>query len=83
MASDFQVLEMNEPDDFQVVAETRSHRLSKAQIIGRDASALIASIAVQNGLSLGAIADSVHALPKGLKEAAEAALGRAIHAVNR
>ena len=80
---------MNEPDGFfQVVAEARSHRLIRAQIIGADASSLIAeaSIAVQNGLSLGAIVDSVHAhptLPKGLKEAAEAALGRAIHAVNR
>jgi len=82
-------LGMNEPDGFfQVVAEAGSHRLIGTQIIGVDASSLIAeaSIAVQNGLSLEAIADSVHAhptLPEGLKEAAEAALGRAIHAVNR
>ena len=82
-------LGMNEPDGFfQVVAEAGSHRLIGTQIIGVDASSLIAeaSIAVQNGLSLEAIADSVHAhptLPEGLKEASEAALGRAIHAVNR
>jgi len=41
---------------------------------------------VQNGLSLSAIADAVHphpTLPEGLKEAAENALGRAIHTVNR
>ena len=82
-------LGMNEPEGFfQVVAEAASHRLIGAQIIGADASSLIAeaAIAVQNGLSLEAIADSVHAhptLPEGLKEAAEAALGRAIHAVNR
>jgi len=82
-------LGMNEPDGFfQVVAEADSHRLIGAQIIGADASSLIAeaAIAVQNNLPLEAIADSVHAhptLPEGLKEAAEAALGRAIHAVNR
>ncbi len=82
-------LGMNEPDGFfQVVAEADSHRLIGTQIVGADASSLIseASIAVQNNLPLEAIADSVHAhptLPEGLKEAAEAALGRAIHAVNR
>jgi dihydrolipoamide dehydrogenase len=73
---------------FQVVADAKSKRLLGAQIIGAEASALIAeaALAVQNGLSLSAIADGIHAhptLPEGLKEAAEAALGRAIHAVNR
>lgn len=82
-------LGMNEPDGFfQVVAEAGSHRLIGAQITGADASSLIAeaAMAVQNSLPLEVIADSVHAhptLPEGLKEAAEAALGRAIHAVNR
>jgi len=73
---------------FQVVADAKSKCLLGAQIIGAEASALIAeaALAVQNGLSLETIADTVHAhptLPEGLKEAAEAALGRAIHAVNR
>jgi dihydrolipoamide dehydrogenase len=73
---------------FQVVADAKSKRLLGAQIIGAEASALIAeaALAVQNKLSLSAIADGIHAhptLPEGLKEAAEAALGRAIHAVNR
>jgi len=73
---------------FQVVADAKSKRLLGTQIVGAEASALIAeaALAVQNGLSLETIADSVHAhptLPEGLKEAAEAALGRAIHAVNR
>lgn len=73
---------------FQVVAAADSGRILGAQIIGAEASALIAeaALAVQNELSLSALADSVHAhptLPEGLKEAAEAALGRAIHAVNR
>jgi len=82
-------LGMNEPDGFfQVIAEAKSHRVIGTQIIGADASSLIAeaAIAVQQGLTLEAIADSVHAhptLPEGMKEAAEAALGRAIHAVNR
>jgi len=73
---------------FQVVADARTKRLLGAQIVGADASTLIAeaALATQNGLCLETIADSVHAhptLPEGLKEAAEAALGRAIHAVNR
>ena len=87
MAPDFQALEMNEPDGFQVVAEARSHRLSKAQIIGPDASLLIASIAVQNGLSLGAITNSVHAhptLPKGLKEQQRLlSAGRSMRSIDR
>jgi len=73
---------------FQVVAEAGSHRIIGAQIIGAEASSLIAeaAVAVQNALTLEAIADSVHAhpsLPEGLKEAAASALGRAIHAINR
>lgn len=73
---------------FQIVAAADSGCILGAQIIGADASTLIAeaALAVQNKLSLSALADCVHAhptLPEGLKEAAEAALGRAIHAVNR
>jgi len=73
---------------FQVVAEAKSGRLLGAQIVGVEASDLIseAAIAVQNGLSLSVIADAIHphpTLPEGLKEAAENALGRAIHTANR
>ncbi len=73
---------------FQVVADARSGRLLGAQIVGAEASDLIseAAIAVQNGLSLDAIADVVHphpTLPEGLKEAAENALGRGIHTIQR
>jgi len=73
---------------FQVVADAESHRLLGAQIVGAEASDLIseAAIAVQTGLSVDAIADAVHphpTLPEGLKEAAENALGRAIHTANR
>jgi len=73
---------------FQVVADAKSGRLLGAQIVGAEASDLIseAAIAVQNGLSLDAIADVIHphpTLPEGLKEAAENALGRGIHTATR
>jgi len=73
---------------FQVVADAKDHRLVGAQIIGAEASDLIseAAIAVQAGLPLEVIADAIHphpTLPEGLKEAAENALGKAIHTVNR
>ncbi|MFC2106472.1 FAD-dependent oxidoreductase, partial [Candidatus Bipolaricaulota bacterium] len=68
--------------------EADDHRILGVQIIGAEASDLIseAAIAVQSSLTLEAIADAVHphpTLPEGLKEAAENALGRAIHTVNR
>jgi len=82
-------LGMREPDGFfQVVADADDHRILGVQIIGADASDLIseAAIAVHSELTLEAIADAIHphpTLPEGLKEAAENALGRAIHTVNR
>ena len=80
---------MREEDGlFQVVAEKANHRLLGAQIIGAEASDLIAeaTLAVQNDLSLEAMIETIHphpTLPEGLKEAAENALGRAIHTDNR
>lgn len=73
---------------FQVVAEAKTGRLLGAQIVGAEASDLIseAAIALQNGLTLSAIAETIcphPTLPEGLKEAAENALGRAIHTANR
>jgi len=82
-------LGMNEPDGFfQVVADAASQRILGVQIVGAEASDLIseAAVAVQNGLTLPQIGDCVHphpTLPEGLKEAAENALGRAIHTINR
>jgi len=82
-------LGMREPEGFfQVVADAADHRLLGVQIIGAEASDLIseAVVAIRSDLSLEAIADAVHphpTLPEGLKEAAENALGRAIHTVNR
>jgi len=73
---------------FQIVAGAENHRILGAQIVGTEASDLIseAVVALQAELTLEAIAEAVHphpTLPEGLKEAAENALGRAIHAVNR
>ena len=82
-------LGMREADGFfQVVANADDHRILGVQIIGAEASDLIseAAIAVQSNLTLEAVADAIHphpTLPEGLKEAAENALGRAIHTVNR
>jgi len=82
-------LGMREPDGFfQIVGDASTHRVLGVQIIGAEASDLIseAALAVQQELTLEAIADGVHAhptLPEGLKEAAENALGRAIHTINR
>ncbi len=82
-------LGMRETDGFfQVVANADDHRILGVQIIGAEASDLIseAAIAVQSNLTLEAVADAIHphpTLPEGLKEAAENALGRAIHTVNR
>jgi len=82
-------LGMRELDGFfQIVARGTDHRILGAQIVGAEASDLIseAALAVRRGLTLEALAETVHAhptLPEGLKEAADNALGRAIHIVNR
>jgi dihydrolipoamide dehydrogenase len=82
-------LAMREPQGFfQVVAEKTTGRLLGAQIVGAEASSLIAeaALAVAQELPLSAIADTVHAhptLPEGLKDAAENALGRGTHTVHR
>jgi dihydrolipoamide dehydrogenase len=80
---------MDEPEGFfQVVGEKKTGGLLGAQVIGAEASDLISEVAIalQNGLSLGAMANTIHPHPtlsEGWKEAAENALGRAIHTANR
>jgi dihydrolipoamide dehydrogenase len=82
-------LGMREPDGFfQVVARESDHRLLGAQVIGAEASDLIAeaAVAVRNGFALEAVTETIHAhptLPEGFFEACENALGRAIHTQNR
>jgi len=68
---------------FQVVAD-KGGRILGAEIVGAHASDLIAeaALAVQAGLTLEQLAETVHAhptFPEGLWEAALAALGRPLH----
>ena len=73
---------------FEIVADASTGTLIGCQILGAEASTLIAvaAIAVQHGMTVEELAESIQAhptLPEGIKEAAEAALGKAIHAINR
>ncbi|MGB2982741.1 MAG: dihydrolipoyl dehydrogenase [Candidatus Bipolaricaulia bacterium] len=73
---------------FQIVAGQEDHRILGVQIVGAGASDLIseAAVVIRNGLTLEAVSETVHphpTLPEGFKEAAESALGRAIHTINR
>jgi dihydrolipoamide dehydrogenase len=59
-----------------------------ARVVGSEASELIAelTLATQQGLSLDAVAETIHAHPtlsEATMEAAENALGKAIHTLNR
>jgi len=82
-------LSMNERDGFvEVVAEKSGGRLLGARIVGPGAGEMIeeAALALRAGLDLQTLAETVHAHPtlsEALKEAAEAALGSAIHVLNR
>jgi dihydrolipoamide dehydrogenase len=69
---------------FQVIADDDGQILG-AEIVGPRASDLIAeaALAIQNGLTLEQLAETVHAhptFPEGLWEAALSALGRPLHA---
>lgn len=82
-------LAANDYDGFsQVVAEKASGKIIGVQIVGPEASNLIGegALAVENGLTLEQLADTIHAhptFPEGLMEAAEVALGKALHWVNK
>lgn len=72
----------------KVVMDAKTERLLGVQIVGADASDLISemAIAIEMGASVQDIALTIHphpTLPEAIMEAAEAALGRAIHVVNR
>ncbi len=73
---------------FQVVADQRDHLLLGVQIVGAEAANLIseAALAIEAGLPLEAIGETVHPHPtlsEGLLEAAANAIGKAIHVANR
>jgi len=82
-------LTTGEYDGFvKLIAEKGSKLLLGAQIVGPDASDQISelALAVEMGATVEDIALTVHphpTLPEGIMESAEAALGRAIHILNR
>lgn len=68
----------------KIVARKDNHKIIGGQIFGVDASVLIAEVALamESGLSLEAVADSVHAHPtlsEIVMETAKNALGKAFH----
>jgi len=72
----------------KVVVDAKTERLLGVQIVGPEAADLIseAALALEMGASAHDLALTVHphpTLPEAIMEAAEAALGRAIHIVNR
>ena len=82
-------LTTGESDGFlKLVADAKTNRLLGAEIVGPDASDLISelALAIEMGASVEDIALTIHphpTLPEGIMESAEAALGRAIHVLNR
>jgi len=72
----------------KLIAEAGSKVLLGAEIVGPDASDLISelALAIEMGATVEDIALTIHphpTLPEGIMESAEAALGRAIHVLNR
>jgi dihydrolipoamide dehydrogenase len=68
--------------------DVKSERILGVQIVGPDASDLISemAVAIEMGATAHDIALTIHphpTLPEAIMEAAEAALGKAIHIVNR
>ncbi len=81
-------LTMGETDGFvKIIADEATKVVLGVQIVGPEASTLIseAVLAIEMGATLEDLALSIHphpTLPEGLMEAAEAALGKAIHIIN-
>jgi dihydrolipoyl dehydrogenase len=82
-------LTMGDYDGFvKLIADSDSKVLLGATIVGPDASDLVSelSLAIEMGATVTDIALTVHphpTLPEGIMESAEAALGQAIHVLNR
>ena len=69
----------------RVVGDAESGRLLGGQVVGAEASELVAelALAVHHGLTLAEVTDVIHAHPtfsEGVMEGAAAALGRSVHA---
>lgn len=85
MAANGRALSVAEPDGFvKVVGDKKTGRLLGVHIVGVEASNIIAeaTLAIEMGARVEDLALTVHAhptVPESLMEAAEAALGHAIH----
>ncbi len=81
-------ISMNETEGFiKIIADQETNVVLGVQIIGPEASNLIseAALAIEMGARLEDLAMTIHphpTLPEGLMEAAEAAMGQAIHILN-
>lgn len=82
-------LSMNANDGFvKIVAKSGTKEIIGGQIVGPEASVMISEIAlaVKMSLTLSDIGNTIHThptLPEAIMEAAKAALGEAVHIVNR
>lgn len=82
-------LSVNEPDGFaKVVADAETEEILGVHVVGGSAADLIseAALAIEMGAVLHDLSLTVHphpTLPEALMEAAKAALGEAIHILNR
>jgi dihydrolipoamide dehydrogenase len=82
-------LTLNAPEGFvKTVADAETKRILGVQIVGADASELIseAALAIEMGAFLDDLSQTIHPHPtmsEGLLESVEAALGEAIHVVNK
>ena len=82
-------LASNEPEGFaRVIADKNTQRIIGFEIVGREASDLIAeaTLAIEMGATLEDISLTVHAhptMPEVILESSENALGKAIHIVNK
>jgi dihydrolipoamide dehydrogenase len=80
---------LNAPEGFvKTVADAETKRILGVQIIGQDASEMIseAALAIEMGAHLDDLAQTIHPHPtlsEGLLESVDAALGQAIHMMNK
>lgn len=82
-------LASNEADGFaKIIADEETKKVIGVELVGAESSDLIgeAALAIEVGASLEDIASTIHphpTLPEALMEAAESALGKAVHIQNR
>jgi dihydrolipoamide dehydrogenase len=82
-------LSLNEPDGFvRAIVDKASGVLLGVEAVGAEVSNLIAeaALAIEMGAQASEVGETIHAHPtlaEAFMEAANAALGKAVHAINR